>query len=78
MLPQNNPLVMLIQAAQNGEDPKAKIRQMAMQNPQVAQAYRFIDGKSLQQLQATAINMAKERGIDLNQFVQSLGINQRR
>lgn len=70
----NNPLAMLIQAAQNGGDPKAMIRQMAAQNPAIAQAYRLIDGKSPQQLQATAINMARERGIDLNQFVQSLGL----
>lgn len=78
MIPNSDPLAMLIQAAQNGEDPKAKIRQMAMQNPQVAQAYRFIDGKSLQQLQATAINMAREHGIDLNQMAQNLGLNIRR
>lgn len=83
MLPQaggqaNNPLAMLIQAAQNGGDPKAMIRQMAMQNSQVAQAYRLIDGKSPQQLQTIAQNMARERGIDLNQMVQNLGLNIRR
>ena len=70
----NNPLAMLIQAAQHGGDPKAMIRQMAQQNPQVAQAYRLIDGKSPQQLQMIAQNMARERGVDLNQLVQSLGL----
>lgn len=73
-LPTANPLAMLIQAAQKGGDPKAMIRQMAAQNPQIAQAYRLIDGKSPQQLQTIAQNMAKERGIDLNQFAQSLGL----
>ena len=74
----NNPLAMLIQAAQHGGDPKAMIRQMAQQNPQVAQAYRLIEGKSPQQLQMIAQNMARERGVDLNQLVQSLGLNNRR
>lgn len=74
----SNPLALLIQAAQHGNDPRAMIRQMAQQNPQVAQAYRLIDGKSPQQLQTIAQNMARERGIDLNQLVQNLGLNNRR
>lgn len=74
MIPNSNPLAMLIQAAQRGGNPKVMMRQMAMQDPKIAQALKLIDGKSPQQLQATAINMAKERGIDLNQLVQSLGL----
>ena len=74
MIPNNDPLAMLIQTAQRGGDPKATMKQMAMQDPKVAQALKLIDGKSPQQLQATAINMARERGIDLNQLVQSLGL----
>lgn len=74
----NDPLAMLIQVANNGGNPMALIQQMAMQNPQIAQAYRLIGGKSPQQLQTIAQNMASERGIDLNQMVQSLGLNMRR
>lgn len=78
MITQNNPLAMLMQVAQTGGNPMAMLQQMAMQNPQMAQAYRLINGKNAQQLQTMAQNMAKERGIDLNQVVQSLGINPRR
>lgn len=78
MLPQNNPLAMLMQAAQAGGNPVVMLQQMAMQDPQIAQAYRLINGKNAQQLQTMAQNIARERGIDLNQVVQSLGINPRR
>lgn len=74
----NNPLALLMQAAQSGGNPVAMIQQMAAQNPQMAQAYRLIQGKDARQLQAMAQNIARERGIDLNEVVQSLGINQRR
>lgn len=74
----NNPLALLMQAAQSGGNPVTMIQQMAAQNPQMAQAYRLIQGKDARQLQAMAQNIARERGIDLNEVVQSLGINQRR
>lgn len=74
----NNPLALLMQAAQSGGNPVAMIQQMAAQNPQMAQAFRLIQGKDARQLQAMAQNIARERGIDLNEVAQSLGINQRR
>ena len=74
----NNPLALLMQAAQTGGNPVVMLQQMAMQNPQIAQAYRLIQGKDARQLQAMAQNIARERGIDLNEVAQSLGINQRR
>lgn len=74
----NNPLALLMQAAQTGGNPVVMLQQMAMQNPQIAQAYRLIQGKDARQLQAMAQNIARERGIDLNEVAQSLGINPRR
>lgn len=74
----NNPLALLMQAAQSGGNPVTMLQQMAAQNPQMAQAYRLIQGKDARQLQAMAQNIARERGIDLNEVAQSLGINQRR
>lgn len=74
----NNPLALLMQAAQSGGNPVTMLQQMAAQNPQMAQAYRLIQGKDARQLQAMAQNIARERGIDLNEVAQSLGINRRR
>ena len=75
MFPQNNPLLMLVQAVNSGQNPMALAQQMARQNPQIAQAVQLMQGKSPQQLQMMAQNMAKERGIDINEMIRQLGIN---
>ena len=72
---QNNPVSMLVQAMNNGGNPVALMQQMAMQNPQIAQAMTLMQGKSPQQLEVMVRNMAGERGIDINEMIRSLGIN---
>ena len=72
---QNNPVALLVQAMNNGGNPMALMQQMAGQNPQIAQAMSLMQGKGPQQLEAMVRNMAGERGIDLNQMIRQLGIN---
>ena len=50
------------------------LQQMAGQNPQAAQAMRLIQGKNPQQLRQIAENMAKERGVDLDQMARQMGL----
>lgn len=73
--PMNNPIAILVQAMNNGDNPMALMQQMAMQNPQIAQAMTLMQGKSPQQLENMVRNMAGERGIDINEMIRSLGIN---
>ena len=61
--PMNNPLMMLVQTMRGGGD------------PQVAQALKMIQGKNPQQLKTMAENMAKERGVSINDIARQLGIN---
>lgn len=75
MAPMNNPVLTLVQAMQQGRNPMSLMQAMAQQNPQVAQALQMMQGKSPQQLQQMAQNMAKERGVDLNQMLRQMGIN---
>lgn len=75
MAPMNNPVMALVQAMQRGGNPMVLMQQMAQQNPQVAQALQMMQGKSPQQLQQMAQNMARERGVDLNQMLRQMGIN---
>ena len=75
MAPMNNPVLALVQAMPQGRNPMALMQSMARQNPQVAQALQMMQGKSPQQLQSMAQNMARERGIDLNQMLRDFGIN---
>ena len=78
MAPMNNPVMALVHAMQQGRNPMALMQAMAQQNPQVAQALQMMQGKSPQQLQSMAQNMARERGVDLNQMLRQMGINDSR
>lgn len=71
----NNPIAMLLNIARNGGDPMAAMQQMAQSSPQMRQAVQMIQGKSTAELQQMAQNIARERGIDLNELLRQMGIN---
>lgn len=70
----NSPIVPIIGALRSGGNPLALMQQMAGSSPQMVQALQIINGKNPQQLQQIAMNMAKERGLDVNQLIQGLGL----
>ena len=72
---QNNPLMALVQVMNSGGNPMVLLQQMAPQNPQAFQALQMMQGKNPQQLEQMARGMAQERGIDINQMIRQLGIN---
>lgn len=77
MIPLNNrdPISLLISLVQSGGDPNALIGQMAQQNPQISQAVQMMRGKTPQQLESMARNMAADRGLDINEMMRQLGVN---
>ena len=65
----SNPQAMLQQTLQN------RMSQMQKQNPQAYQKMQeMTNGKSEADLKQTAMNLAKERGIDLGKFASQFGI----
>lgn len=70
----NNPLMMLIQAAQNRLDPIQLLSQLAGNDPMMAQAIKMVQGKSTDQLRRMAENMARERGTSPEAILRGLGI----
>ena len=65
----SNPMGALQQQLQN------RMSQMMKQNPQAYQKMQeMVSGKSEGDLRQTAMNLAKERGIDINQFASQFGI----
>lgn len=70
----NNPFVMLAQLVQSGGNPTAMISRMAQQNPQIAQSMQMLSGRRPQELQQIAMNLAQQKGLDLNAVIRSLGI----
>lgn len=70
----NNPMMQLVQMMRNGQNPMQMMEQWAQKDPRMGQAMSMIRGKSPQQLEQMARNMAKERGIDLDMMRRQLGI----
>ena len=70
----NNPIMQLATLAKNGGNPMMMLQQMAGSNPQIAQAYHMIQGKSPAELQQMAANMCKERGTTPEEIMRQLGI----
>lgn len=70
----NNPMVQLMRAAQSGGDPMQIIGQLAGSNPQMQSGMQLVRGKSPQQLEQMARNMARERGANVEDVLQSLGV----
>ncbi len=69
-----NPLMMALQMAQGGRNPMGMIQQMMGGNPQMARAMQMMQGKNPAQLRQMAENMARERGMSLDQLAQQMGV----
>ena len=61
-------------AVRRGMNPNQIAMRLAQRNPAVQQAMRFMNGKSPQQIQREAQQMAAQRGVDLNQMAQKMGM----
>lgn len=70
----NNPIAMMMQMAQSGQNPMQMMMQMVGQNPQIQPAMQLVQGKSPQQLEQVFYNLCKSRGIDPVQFAQQYGV----
>jgi predicted DsbA family dithiol-disulfide isomerase len=70
----NNPMMALAQAIRSGRNPQQLLANMARQDPRIRQAMEMTKGKSSQQMRQIAENMARERGLDLNDVARQLGI----
>lgn len=64
----NDPLMMLIAS----QDPMAALNYLAQQNPEYRTILPLIQGKNAAQLRETTINVAKQKGIDLNQLANQI------
>lgn len=72
MIPMN-PL-QAVQALRQGANPNQLMMQLAQQNPAVRQAMQMVNGKTPDQIRDMARQMAGQRGVDLNQLMQMLGV----
>lgn len=68
-----NPM-QLFQAVQNGVNPHMIAMQLAQNNPVFKQALQMANGKTPEQIRDMAANMARQRGMDINQIARQMGI----
>lgn len=71
---QNNPMMQVINMAKNGGNPMALLQQIAGQNPQMKQVMDMANGKSQQEMNDYIKTTAQQKGIDLAQLAQSIGM----
>lgn len=72
--PLGNPLAFLLNAMQRGGDPRRLLQQMAAQEPMAAQVMQILSNKPERQQRDIVMNMARERGIDIESLARSMGI----
>ncbi len=68
-----NPM-QLIQMIQGGGNPMQMLTQASQQNPVVGQVMRIANGKTPKEMENIAREMAKQRGVDINQVARSMGL----
>lgn len=68
-----NPM-QLIQMLRNGGNPNQLIAMAAQRNPALRQAMQMVNGRTPEQVRDMAYDLAKQRGVDLNQLARQLGI----
>lgn len=69
-----NSMGSIMNAFRNGMNPTAIMQNVAANNPAMQQFMRMVSGKTPDQLKQMAENMAKERGLSLNDVARQLGI----
>ena len=74
MIPMNHPVMAVLQAMRQGQNPQAVLGRMARQDPRIAQSMQMMQGKNGAQLRAMAENMAKERGTSVEDVARQLGL----
>lgn len=67
-------LINLAQTLKAASNPMATLQQMAYSSPQFAKFQEMTQGKSAQEIEQIARNLAQTKGINIDQFRQQLGI----
>lgn len=68
----NDLIPRMMSIVRSGGDPIALVRNMANQDPKIRQFLSMVQGKSTEQLRQLAENVAKERGISINDLARQL------
>lgn len=68
-----NPL-QIMQMLRVAQNPMQTMMQLSQQNPQLNQIMQMTNGKTPAQMEQMVRQAAQQRGVDLNQLAQQLGV----
>lgn len=68
-----NPLQM-VQMLRGAQNPMQTMMQLSQQNPQLNRIMQMTNGKTPAQMEQMVRQAAQQRGVDLNQIAQQLGL----
>ena len=74
MLMGNSPLPRMINAMRSGGNPLEVVKQLSGGNSVMEQGLGMIMGKSPEQVKQLAMNMAQQRGVDVNAMLHQMGL----
>lgn len=72
---ENSPLGSIVKVVKSGGNPMPLVQQMSKNDPMIKQGLNMVSGKNVSELEQYARNMAAERGVNVNQIIQSLGFS---
>lgn len=70
----NNTVQQITAMLNQGINPQQIAMQLAQNNPAFARAMQMVNGKTPDQIYDVAQQMAQQRGVNLAQFAQQLGV----
>lgn len=69
-----NPIMQIVQAIRNAQNPGQMLMRMSRQNPGLHQVMQMVNGKTPQEMRSMVQQAAQQRGVNLEQLAQSIGI----
>lgn len=67
-------MVQMIRMIRSNHNPMQMLAEVSKQNPVVGQVMRIANGKTPKEMENIAREMAKQRGVDIEQVAQSMGL----
>lgn len=67
-------VMQMIRMIRSNGNPMQTLTQLSRQNPMVGQVLRMTNGKTPEEMKNMAYRMAQERGVNLDEMAQSMGL----
>lgn len=67
-------MIQMIRMIRSSPDPMRMLAEASKRNPVVGQVIRIANGKTPKEMENIAREMARQRGVDINEMAKSMGL----